>query len=148
MWVLPFQLSSNFASGWYNMWKKYECMFVCSLVLFFNSSPEEFRILEVQGTLKICHNDKNWRLWKAVEAKKQHCLEWKSFIWWVRLHAGVGLEPSGNLMIYSLSASADRQEVNGLYVSACFNVGWLFIRQTAPVKSQYKPRFGSLFSSC
>lgn len=108
-----------------------------------NSECWKYRELE-----KVCHSGKTWRGWEAAEAKKQHCLAWTSFIWWARLRAGVGLEPSGNVMIYSLSASADRQEANGLYVRACFSVGWLFIRQTAPGRSQYKHSFCSCFSLC
>lgn len=121
--------------------KKCICLFVH--LFYFSSHPQKNSEYWKQI---VCHNGKNWRLWKAVEAKKEHCIEWKGFIWWVRLCAGVGLEPGGNLMIYSLSASADRQEINGLYISACSSVGWFFIRQTAPVRSQYKHRFGFWFS--
>lgn len=49
-------------------------------------------------------------------------------------------------MIYSLSASADRQEVNRLCMSAAFSAGWLFIRQTAPVEKPMQHRFGSCFT--
>lgn len=141
MWVLPFQLSSSFVSGWYNVWNQ-GCINVCLFIGFiFELVTRGIQNAEYRGNIK------NWRLWSAVEAKQQHCLERKNFIWWVRLHAGVGLEPTGNSVIYSLSVSADRQEVNGFHVSARFGVGWLLIRQSAQVGSQDKHRLGSWFSS-